>query len=480
MIYRTIGIKAFLHLFIWVALLSSGTCFVWGQNLIPNPRFEQVDCAKGTQPPTPLDAAPPWFSPNRVRNDADHLLYPIVCFPGVKDDRLIYGTMNLRSLYYTNTGVLTNRGTYASVPLVQALQAGTYYWFSMQGIISLGSSNAQGQRQEEYSFGVWFTPDRPAFPDEKMIPLTKDRPQIVFPNRRTEERLTINGHTDNFAGKQVLQGCFQATGNEQYLTIGDFLHPRYTNRSASLRFANVSLTQMPDRIDLGPDTSFCTGQRKQLNARFPFPATYRWQDGSTDSTLTVTRSGLYSLTITCPCRTYTDTVRVTVRDPMLELEADTSVCAGQPITVSAGPGYDRYRWQDGSTASAFTVNKPGVYSVEVERFNCLVRDTVNVFPSGECCELYVPTAFSPNADGFNDAFAVVTGCSDVVREPELLIYNRWGEVIFRTPDLTTGWNGYVQGVPCSVGEYPWQLRYALPKRRSLVRQHQRGTVLLVR
>lgn len=465
---------------VWVSLLSCNASVVWAQNLIPNPRFEQVDCVIGSQPPTPLDAAPPWFSPNRARNDANHLLFAIVCFPGVQDPRMVYGTMNLRSQYSTDAGVVTNQGTYASAPLVQSLQSGTYYWFSMSAIISLGGNQNQGQPQEQNSFGVWFTPNRPALPDEKMLPLTQNQPQIVFPNRRTEERLTVNGHTDNFAGKQVMQGCFQATGNEQYLTIGDFLHPNYTNRGAYLRFTDMSLTRMPDRIDLGPDTSFCAGQRTQLRANFPFPATYRWQDGSTDSTLIVTRSGLYSLTITCPCRTYTDTVRVTVRDPMLELGADTSVCAGQPIILSAGPGYDRYRWQDGSTASSLTVDKPGVYSVDVERFNCLAHDSVNVLPSGECCELYMPSAFSPNADGVNDAFAVVTGCSDVVREPELLIYNRWGEVIFRTPDLITGWNGYVQGVACSVGKYTWQLRYAIPRRRALVRQQQRGTVLLTR
>jgi gliding motility-associated-like protein len=480
MIRRTIGINAFPRLFTCVTLLSCSTGFIWGQNLVPNPRFEQVDCLLGSPPRAPLSAAAPWFSPNRARNDDNHLLFAKVCSPGVLwDTRMVYGFMDLRSQYTTSGGVITNRGTYASAPLVQPLQAGAYYWFSMQAIIALGGTLGQ-QSQEERSFGVWFTPDRPAFPDEKMLPLTNGQPQVVFPNRRTEDRLTINGYTDNFAGKQTMQGCFQAAGNEQYLTIGDFVHPNYSRREAFLRFNDMSLTRMPDRISLGPDTSFCAGQRAQLNARFPFPATYRWQDGSTDSTLTVTRSGLYSLTITCPCRTYTDTVRVTVREPLLELGADTSVCAGQPITLSAGPGYDRYRWQDGSTRSTLLVSQPGVYSVEVERFNCPARDSIHVLPSGDCCELYLPTAFSPNADGVNDAFAVITGCSDVITEPEMLIYNRWGEPIFRTTDLTNGWNGYTQGVLSSVGEYTWQLRYALPKRRSLIKKQQQGTVLLTR
>lgn len=467
MIYRMIDIKAFSRLLVFIALLCSSAHFVCGQNLIPNPRFRNlVDC--DFKPRRNIQDAPPWYGMGRFRS-GDGLAAQCV-WPRVDTNSII-----ITSTYATIDGILKDEGGYAVTPLLQPLQAEKYYWMNMMAYMAVTSVNGV-RSQIEASYGANFTADRPTKATDVMIPIANGVPTLLFP----QLPVTRSSPVGELYAWQTVSSCFQAKGGERYITIGDYRHPAYTNRNATFYFTDLSLVAMPDRIDLGPDTSFCASQRTQLNAHFPFPATYRWQDGSTDSTLTVTRSGLYSLTITCPCRTYTDTVRVTVRDPLLELGADTSVCAGQPIILSAGLGYDRYRWQDGSTASSLKVDKPGVYRVDVERFNCPARDSVNVLPSGECCELYVPTAFSPNADGINDAFAVVTGCSDVIREPELLIYNRWGETIFRTPDLTTGWNGYVQGTPCSVGKYTWQLRYALPKRRSLIRQQQRGTVLLIR
>ncbi len=51
---------------------------------------------------------------------------------------------------------------------------------------------------------------------------------------------------------------------------------------------------------------------------------------------------------------------------------------------------------------------------------------------------YVPNAFSPNGDGLNDIFRPeIIGA----REYEMLIFNRWGEEIFRTTDTETGWDG---------------------------------------
>ncbi len=466
--HQTIDIKVFSRLLVLVTLLCSSTCLVWAQNLIPNPRFRNlVDC--DFKPRRNIQDAPPWYGMGRF-GSGDGLAAQCV-WPRIDTNTII-----INSTYATVDGILKDQAGYAVTPLLQPLQAEKYYWMNMFSRLDLRSVNNQQLPQERGSYGANFSTDRPNKATNTMILIADGVPSLLFPN--------LSKKTNSSVGEvytwQTLSSCFRAEGGERYVTIGDYRHPAYTNRDATISFTDLSLVVMPDRINLGPDTSICAGQRIQLNAHFPFPATYRWQDGSTDSTMTITRSGLYSLTITCPCRTYTDTIRVAVRDPLLELGADTSVCAGQPIILSAAPGYDRYRWQDGSTMSTLIVNKSGVYSVEVEQFNCLARDSVRVLPSGDCCELYIPTAFSPNADGVNDAFAVITGCSDVIQEPELLIYNRWGETIFRTPDLTTGWNGYKQGTPCPVGKYTWQLRYALPKRRSLIRQQQRGTVLLVR
>lgn len=54
--------------------------------------------------------------------------------------------------------------------------------------------------------------------------------------------------------------------------------------------------------------------------------------------------------------------------------------------------------------------------------------------------LYIPTSFTPNNDGTNDAFFVQG--SDINPEKfEFQIFNRWGEVVFETNDITEPWIG---------------------------------------
>lgn len=82
--------------------------------------------------------------------------------------------------------------------------------------------------------------------------------------------------------------------------------------------------------------------------------------------------------------------------------------------------------------------------------------------SNEICfnfepKVYVPTAFSPNNDGINDIFKVITGN---VAEFELSIYNRWGQRIFYTNVLGNGWDGTYQGKACPVDVYMVLVKYS--------------------
>lgn len=64
-----------------------------------------------------------------------------------------------------------------------------------------------------------------------------------------------------------------------------------------------------------------------------------------------------------------------------------------------------------------------------------------------------PTAFTPNGDKLNDTFRPYT---DGVTEYELTIYNRWGEMIFKSENLLTGWDGRFQGKVCQQDAYVWK------------------------
>ena len=57
-------------------------------------------------------------------------------------------------------------------------------------------------------------------------------------------------------------------------------------------------------------------------------------------------------------------------------------------------------------------------------------------------EIFIPTAFTPNNDGVNDR-VFVRGI--YLSEIEFEIYNRWGELVFKTTDINKGWDGTYKG-----------------------------------
>ncbi|HVZ57242.1 MAG TPA: PKD domain-containing protein [Chitinophagaceae bacterium] len=105
---------------------------------------------------------------------------------------------------------------------------------------------------------------------------------------------------------------------------------------------------------------------------------------------------------------------------------------------------------------------------------CQARDsmTVVVFKGSG---VYVPSGFTPNGDGRND---LLRPYLIAIRQLEyFVVYNRWGQVVYRTQDPGAGWDGTLQGTPQPSGTYVWVL-----KAIDVVgnQYQQRGTVTLIR
>jgi len=66
----------------------------------------------------------------------------------------------------------------------------------------------------------------------------------------------------------------------------------------------------------------------------------------------------------------------------------------------------------------------------------------------------VPTAFTPNKDGFNDLLFVKGG---PFKSMFFRVYNSWGEMVFKTDNQETGWDGIYKGQPAPLGVYVWIL-----------------------
>ncbi|MBN9294832.1 MAG: gliding motility-associated C-terminal domain-containing protein [Flavobacteriia bacterium] len=142
--------------------------------------------------------------------------------------------------------------------------------------------------------------------------------------------------------------------------------------------------------------------------------------------------------------------------------ASATVDEGNSIVLNATispyePGVV-YSWSPSQTLSCSDCPNPTASPVEDTDYMVVIttpngcKDTAiavikwNIF----CGETFIPNIFSPNGDGENDVFKVYGRC---VKNGTLRIFNRWGEVMFMTTDLTQGWDGTHKGKPCNTGVY---------------------------
>lgn len=105
-----------------------------------------------------------------------------------------------------------------------------------------------------------------------------------------------------------------------------------------------------------------------------------------------------------------------------------------------------------------------------------------VFSSNTVCvtpvpEVFVPNAFSPNGDGTNDVFLPFFSSLPVEADYELLIFDRWGALVFETNNPANGWDGIYRGELITNGVYVYTLRYQA--KEGVVRARN-GTVNLLR
>ena len=113
-----------------------------------------------------------------------------------------------------------------------------------------------------------------------------------------------------------------------------------------------------------------------------------------------------------------------------------------------------------------------------DSIGCSGSDTVWFRKCGQ--NLYAPTAFSPNGDNLNDQFLLL-GSIDEMISFSMNIYNRWGELLFETNDLSRGWDGTQNGKYCPPDTYTWLVKYQVSSSSSDAEPVvMKGTFTLVR
>jgi gliding motility-associated-like protein len=92
----------------------------------------------------------------------------------------------------------------------------------------------------------------------------------------------------------------------------------------------------------------------------------------------------------------------------------------------------------------------------------------------ECGEMFVPTAFSPDGNGENDMECVYGKC---VEELYFAIYDRWGEKVFETTDMTQCWDGTYRGRQMNTAVFVFYMKANLTDGTEVVKK---GNISLIR
>ncbi|MBZ0206409.1 MAG: gliding motility-associated C-terminal domain-containing protein, partial [Flavobacteriales bacterium] len=240
----------------------------------------------------------------------------------------------------------------------------------------------------------------------------------------------------------------------------------------------VDFTPVP-LVFLGPDRTMCIGDTVLLTID-PGQAQPVWSTGGNGNDLNVTTTGAYSVSLALDGCTTADTVLLTFRPVInqLDLGPDQEVCSESPVIVDATIPGAAYTWSNGSHQPTLALTEPGIYSVVVTGPCINVSDTI-VITKGNCAPVvHIPNAFTPDGDEVNDVFAPVV--FEPVRSWTFLIFDRWGELIFSSDVPGGAWDGIVNGRDAQVGVYVWDLHYEAVTSGGVVQKRQRGSVVLVR
>ncbi|MCD4697267.1 MAG: gliding motility-associated C-terminal domain-containing protein, partial [Bacteroidales bacterium] len=148
-----------------------------------------------------------------------------------------------------------------------------------------------------------------------------------------------------------------------------------------------------------------------------------------------------------------------------------------PLILSTRDQYMYYLWSNSSENPSIQVNQAGTFWVTVENEEgCTATDSLTI-ESWEC-EIFIPAAFTPNGDSYNDYFYVDGNNIDQL---ELEIFNRWGEKVYVTHDRDFKWDGTKKGQACAEGTYFYIISYNCTNFTQQIKKSiSKGTITLLR
>lgn len=180
------------------------------------------------------------------------------------------------------------------------------------------------------------------------------------------------------------------------------------------------------------------------------PVSYVWSTGATSPSISNLPAGMYTVTVTDGYGCIVNDTFAIVESSQIDLTLASDTYTGGfnvssnggndgviDLTVSGGNAPYSFTWSNGESMEDLQNLPAGYYSViVVDSLGCNALGSIILT---EPFSLEMPTGFSPNGDGKNDNF-VIHGI-EIYPDNELVIYNRWGNIVNKFTGYNNEWDG---------------------------------------
>jgi len=170
------------------------------------------------------------------------------------------------------------------------------------------------------------------------------------------------------------------------------------------------------------------------------------------------------------------TLHLTILEPTVNiLNYNSLFCETHTAILEAQGDMDEYVWNDGTVGSTLEVTDPGVYSVTGSNKYCEVTAQITI----PHCDftVYIPNTITPGTpDDLNDFLSISDYVKPEIKEFEILIYDRWGELVFASVDKNFKWDGRVKGRLLQNVIYTYVITYINQENQPV---QMKGTILVL-
>lgn len=170
----------------------------------------------------------------------------------------------------------------------------------------------------------------------------------------------------------------------------------------------------------------------------------------------------YTVTIPNGCPTAQSRYVSVLRGPTLTGPTQYQIPRGERVQLQTQSNelIKSYRWEPPTDLSRSDVDSPVASPTQTTPYQLIAVDSMGCASTFsvrvEVVEpLYIPSAFTPNADGLNDTWAIPN--SAAFPFCEVAVYNRWGELVFYSKGYTRPWDGTYRQVPVDEGVYTYRI-----------------------